>query len=209
MKIKVTLIDDHVIARSGFAQLLRLENDITVVGQYSSAREALPDLLKKKIDIVIMDISMPNESGLQIINQLRLKRADFNTIIISIYGTASLVQKALDSGVRGYLTKYCKPEDLMKAIRLVHQGKTFLCTDALKSFRQKTSEIKELDILTPRERQVFILLVNGSTVKMIAEQLKLSHNTVHVHRARILKKLQCDTIIDLVHYAFRNQIIKN
>ncbi|BET98006.1 response regulator [Xenorhabdus taiwanensis] len=207
MTIKIALIDDHVVVRSGFAQLLTLEDDIIIVGQYSSAAEAWPDLLRKTIDIVIMDISMPNESGLQLLTRIRPTCPNFRTIMLSIYDTAALVQSALDSGARGYLTKFCGPEELVQAVRLVHQGNIYLCAHALKALRQKPQEITALHALTPREREIFTLLVNGSSVKVIAEQLELSHNTVHVHRARILDKLQCNTTIDLVHYALKNQII--
>ncbi|CDG18768.1 response regulator transcription factor [Xenorhabdus doucetiae] len=207
MKIKIALIDDHVVVRSGFAQLLTLEDDIIIVGQYSSANEAWPDLLRKTIDIVIMDISMPNESGLQLLARLRPTCPNFRTIMLSIYDTAALVQSALDSGARGYLTKCCGPEELIQAVRTVHKGEIYLCADALKALRQKPQEVVALQALTPREREIFSLLINGNSVKAIAEQLELSHNTVHVHRTRILDKLHCNTTIDLVHYAFQNQII--
>ncbi|OTA17045.1 Legionella transmission activator LetA [Xenorhabdus vietnamensis] len=207
MMIKVALIDDHVVVRSGFAQLLTLEDDIIVVGQYSSASEAWSDLLKKTIDIVIMDISMPNESGLQLLTRLRPTCPNFRTIMLSIYDTAALVQSALDSGARGYLTKCCGPEELIQAVRIVHKGEIYLCADALKALRQKPQEVTALKILTSREREVFKLLINGISVKDIAEQLELSPKTVHVHRANILSKLRCDSTIELVHYALQHQII--
>ncbi|MDX7991590.1 response regulator transcription factor [Xenorhabdus sp. Reich] len=207
MKIKTALIDDHVVVRSGFVQLLTLEDDIMIVGQYSSTKEAWPDLLKKRIDVVLMDIAMPDESGLQLLARLRPKCPDFHTIVLSIYDTASLVQNALDLGARGYLTKCCGPEELIQAVRTVHKGEIYLCADALKALRQKPQEIDALQILTSREKEIFKLLINGISVKDIAEQLELSPKTVHVHRANILSKLQCDSTIELVHYALQHQII--
>ncbi|OTA21946.1 Legionella transmission activator LetA [Xenorhabdus beddingii] len=207
MKIKIALIDDHVVVRSGFAQLLTLEDDIIIVGQYSSASEAWSDLLKKTIDIVIMDISMPNESGLQLLARLRPTCPNFRTIMLSIYDTAALVQSALDSGARGYLTKFCGPEELIQAVRAVHKGEIYLCADALKALRQRPHEATALQVLTSREKEIFKLLINGISVKDIAEQLELSPKTVHVHRANILSKLQCDSTIELVHYALQHQII--
>ncbi|MEX0448023.1 response regulator [Xenorhabdus sp. SGI246] len=207
MKIKVALIDDHVVVRSGFAQLLTLEDDITIVGQYSNSKEAWPDLLKRNIDIVIMDISMPHENGLQLLARLRPNYPNFRTIMLSIYDTAALVQTALDSGARGYLTKCCGAEELVQAVRTVHKGEIYLCADAMKALHQKPQELNALQILTPREREIFNLLINGVNARSIAEQLMLSPKTVHVHRANILNKLQCDTTIDLVHYALQHQII--
>ncbi|MBD2813800.1 response regulator transcription factor [Xenorhabdus sp. Flor] len=207
MKIKVALIDDHVVVRSGFAQLLTLEDDITIVGQYSNSKEAWPDLLKRNIDIVIMDISMPHENGLQLLARLRPNRPNFRTIMLSIYDTAALVQTALDSGARGYLTKCCGAEELVQAVRTVHKGEIYLCADAMQALHQKPQELDALQVLTPREREIFNLLINGVNARSIAEQLMLSPKTVHVHRANILSKLQCDTTIDLVHYALQHQII--
>ncbi|WP_047685863.1 MULTISPECIES: response regulator transcription factor [Xenorhabdus] len=207
MKIKVALIDDHAVVRSGFAQLLTLEDDITIVEQYSNSKEAWPDLLKRNIDIVIMDISMPHENGLQLLARLRPNHPNFRTIMLSIYDTAALVQTALDSGARGYLTKCCGAEELVQAVRTVHKGKIYLCADAMKALHQKPQELNALQVLTPREREIFNLLINGVNARSIAEQLMLSPKTVHVHRANILNKLQCDTTIDLVHYALQHQII--
>ncbi|WP_340618891.1 response regulator transcription factor [Xenorhabdus entomophaga] len=207
MKIKIALIDDHVVVRSGFAQLLTLEDDIIIVGQYSSASEAWSDLLKKTIDIVIMDISMPSESGLQLLARLRPTCPNFRTIMLSIHDTAALVQSALDAGARGYLTKCCGPEELIQAVRTVHKGEIYLCADALKALRHRPQEVTVLQILTSREKEIFKLLINGVSVKDIAEQLELSPKTVHVHRANILSKLQCDSTIELVHYALQHQII--
>ncbi|OCQ53768.1 Transcriptional regulatory protein UhpA [Photorhabdus australis subsp. thailandensis] len=205
--IRIALIDDHVVVRSGFAQLLTLENDLEIAGQYGSANEAWLDLLRNPIDVAVMDIAMPDESGLHLLTRLRQKRPDFRTIILSIYDTTAFVQSALDAGACGYLTKRCGPEELVQAVRSVHKGGCYLCADALKALRQTPQDIKALQILTPREREIFNLLINGISAKTIAEQLNLSPKTVHVHRANILGKLQCDSTIDLVHYALQHQIL--
>ncbi|CAQ82859.1 MULTISPECIES: response regulator transcription factor [Photorhabdus] len=205
--IRIALIDDHVVVRSGFAQLLTLENDLEIAGQYSSANEAWLDLLRNPIDVAVMDIAMPDESGLHLLTRLRQKRPDFRTIILSIYDTTAFVQSALDAGACGYLTKRCGPEELVQAVRSVHKGGCYLCADALKALRQTPQDIKALQILTPREREIFDLLINGISAKTIAEQLNLSPKTVHVHRANILGKLQCDSTIELVHYALQHQLL--
>lgn len=100
--IKIALIDDHVVVRSGFAQLLTLEPDITIAGQYASAAEAWPALTRPDIDVVIMDISMPDENGLQLLARLRERKTAFRTIILSIYDTPAFVQSALDAGASAY-----------------------------------------------------------------------------------------------------------
>ena len=205
--INVALIDDHIVVRSGFAQLLMLEPDIHIVGEYSNGQEAWPYLAHDDIDVAVMDLSMPGESGLQLQNRLKQKRPDFRTIILSIYDTPAFVQSALDSGARGYLTKRCGPEELVQAVRAVHQGGCYLCSDAMKALRHTPEKEDALHSLTPREREIFNLLIQGVNVKTIAVQLNLSHKTVHVHRANVLGKLGCETTIDLVHFALKNQLI--
>lgn len=205
--INVALIDDHIVVRSGFAQLLSLEPDMQVVGQYASATSAWSSLLRMNIDVAVMDIDMPDESGLNLLARLRQKRPDFRAIILSIYDTSAFVQSALDAGARGYLTKRCGPEELVQALRAVHAGGTYLCADAMRALRHPPQKSDVLHELTPREREVFDLLVAGVSVKAIAERLALSHKTVHVHRANVLGKLQCESTIELVHFALQHHLI--
>lgn len=205
--IKVVLVDDHVVVRSGFAQLLNLEEDLVVEGQFSSAAEAWPVLSRNDIDVAVMDVAMPDENGLSLLKRLRQQRPTFRAIILSIYDTPAFVQNALDAGASGYLTKRCGPEELVQAVRTVGMGGHYLCADAVKALRGGEPMPKVLEALTPREREVFELLVKGESVKEIAYTLALSHKTVHVHRANVLGKLQCNSTIDLVHFALDNQLL--
>lgn len=205
--INVVLIDDHKVVRSGFAQLLSLEPDIHIIGQYSNAKEAWPHLLKNEVDVAVLDISMPDESGISLLKRVREQRPNFKAIILSIYDTSAFVQKAVDYGACGYLTKRCGPEELVQAVRSVSLGGLYLCADALRALRQTPVTIKELELLTPREREIFDLLITGLSVKAIAEQLDLSHKTIHVHRANLLGKLNCETTVDLVHFALEHQLL--
>lgn len=205
--IAVALVDDHVVVRSGFAQLLSLETDIHIVGQYSSAIEAWPALIKNPPDVAVLDVAMPDENGLSLLKRLRQQHPSFRAIILSIYDTTAFVQSAVDAGARGYLTKRCGPEELVQAVRTVGMGGNYLCADALQALRHAGRPAKVLEGLTPREREVFNLLVKGESVKLIAEQLTLSHKTVHVHRANVLGKLQCESTIELVHFALDNHLL--
>lgn len=205
--IAVALVDDHVVVRSGFAQLLSLESDIEIVGQYSSAAEAWPALIKRQPDVAVFDIAMPDENGLSLLKRLRQHHPGFRAIILSIYDTTAFVQSALDAGASGYLTKRCGPEELVQAVRTVGMGGHYLCADALRALRHAVQPAKVLEVLTPREHEVFDLLIKGESVKHIAEQLSLSHKTVHVHRANILGKLQCESTIELVHFALEHQLL--
>jgi len=205
--IKVVLVDDHVVVRSGFAQLLNLEEDLVVEGQYSSAAEAWPALTRDAIDVAVLDVAMPDENGLSLLKRLRQQRPGFRAIILSIYDTPAFVQSALDAGASGYLTKRCGPEELVQAVRSVGMGGHYLCADAVKALRGGEPVSRALAGLTPREKEVFELLVQGESVKEIAFKLELSHKTVHVHRANVLGKLQCNSTIELVHFALDNQLL--
>lgn len=205
--IRVVLVDDHVVVRSGFAQLLGLEDDLNVTGQYSTAADAWPALLKNDVDVAVLDVAMPDENGLSLLKRLRAQRPEFRAIILSIYDTPAFVQSALDAGARGYLTKRCGPEELVRAVRSVGLGGHYLCADALKALRGGIEPVKVLASLTPREREVFDLLVKGDSVKEVAFKLDLSHKTVHVHRANVLGKLNCATTIELVHFALNHNLL--
>ncbi|WP_391487963.1 response regulator [Leclercia tamurae] len=205
--IKVVLVDDHVVVRSGFAQLLNLEDDLVVEGQYSSAAEAWPALTRDTVDVAVLDVAMPDENGLSLLKRLRQQRPGFRAIILSIYDTPAFVQSALDAGASGYLTKRCGPEELVQAVRSVGMGGHYLCADAVKALRGGEPVSQALAALTPREKEVFELLVKGDSVKEIAFKLELSHKTVHVHRANVLGKLQCNSTIELVHFALDHQLL--
>ncbi|CNE54056.1 response regulator transcription factor [Yersinia mollaretii] len=205
--INVALIDDHIVVRSGFAQLLSLEKDIRIIGEYGSAAEAWANLPSIDVHVAVMDISMPDESGLSLLKRLRQKMPHFRAIILSIYDTTAFVQSAMDAGASGYLTKRCGPDELVQALRTVSGGGLYLCSDALRALRHMPLQPPQLAVLTPREKEIFQLLIKGISVKSIAEQLLLSHKTVHVHRANILGKLQCETTVELVHFALQHQLL--
>ncbi|EOQ2905047.1 response regulator [Escherichia coli] len=205
--IRVVLVDDHVVVRSGFAQLLSLEDDLEVIGQYSSAAQAWSALIRDDVNVAVIDIAMPDENGLSLLKRLRAQKPQFRAIILSIYDAPIFVQSALDAGASGYLTKRCGPEELVQAVRSVGLGGHYLCADAIRALRGGGQPTQALEILTPREREVFELLVKGDSVKEIAFKLELSHKTVHVHRANVLGKLNCHSTIELVHFALDHHLL--
>ncbi|EPC2470324.1 response regulator [Escherichia coli] len=205
--IRVVLVDDHVVVRSGFAQLLSLEDDLEVIGQYSSAAQAWSALIRDDVNVAVIDIAMPDENGLSLLKRLRAQKPQFRAIILSIYDAPIFVQSALDAGASGYLTKRCGPEELVQAVRSVGLDGHYLCADAIRALRGGGQPAQALEILTPREREVFELLVKGDSVKEIAFKLELSHKTVHVHRANVLGKLNCHSTIELVHFALDHHLL--
>ncbi|MBL4283383.1 response regulator transcription factor [Vibrio fluvialis] len=204
--IKIALIDDHTIVRSGFAQLLNLEQDIAVAGEFDSASDAFRGLTQTPVDVAVIDISMPDENGLSLLERLRQHDPAFKAIILSIYDSASFVKKALDAGAQGYLSKRCGPSELASAIRTVASGKRYLCADALVNLSNPDINNVLAD-LTKRELEVFDQLIQGKEVKEIAQALFLSHKTVHVHRANILSKLNLTNNVDLIRFAIQHHLL--
>ncbi|EPJ1367561.1 response regulator [Vibrio fluvialis] len=204
--IKIALIDDHTIVRSGFAQLLNLEQDIAVAGEFGSASDAFRGLTQTPVDVAVIDISMPDENGLSLLERLRQRDPAFKAIILSIYDSASFVKKALDAGAQGYLSKRCGPSELASAIRTVAAGKRYLCADALVNLSNPDINNVLVD-LTKRELEVFDQLIQGKEVKEIAQALFLSHKTVHVHRANILSKLNLTNNVDLIRFAIQHHLL--
>ncbi len=204
--ITIALIDDHTIVRSGFAQLLNLEQDMTVSGEFDTAKDAFRGLVSTPVDVAIIDISMPDENGLSLLERLHQHDPAFKAIILSIYDSASFVKKALDAGAQGYLSKRCGPSELATAIRTVAAGKRYLCADALINLSNPNSQ-NALSELTKREVEIFDLLIQGKEVKDIAQALFLSHKTVHVHRANILSKLNLANNVDLIRFALQHHLL--
>ena len=206
--ISVALVDDHVMVRSGFAQLLNVESDITVEGEFSSAREAFHALSSSaSLDVAVIDISMPDESGLSLLERLKQVKPDFKAIVLSIYDSASFVSKAIDAGAVGYLSKRCGPGELVTAIRTVANGDRYLCADALFNLSNASTPPAALNDLTRREKEIFDYLIQGKDVKEVAYELSLSHKTVHVHRANILHKLSLSNNVELIRFAIEHKLL--
>lgn len=192
--IKVALVDDHIIVRSGFAQLLALEPDMDVIGQFSSAQEARIGLAKLDVDVCILDISMPDESGISLLSDLASK---MSCIMLSVHDAMTVIEKSLAIGAKGYLTKRCSPDELIQAVRVTFSGGRYLTKDVESQLVAPDLYQISLACLTKRERQVCELLATGLDVKTVALQLGLSHKTVHVHRANALDKLQVNNNVEL------------
>lgn len=192
--LKVALIDDHIIVRSGFAQLLSLETDIKVVGEFSSVSEARRGLPGLKVNVCIIDISMPNESGLSLLADIP---SGIACIMLSVHDSAAIVEKSLKSGARGYLTKRCSPDELVQAVRTTASGGCYLTPDITMKLVKPDNSSHQITRLTKREQQVGEMLALGLDVKAVASRLGLSHKTVHVHRANAMDKLNVRNNVEL------------
>ncbi len=205
--ISVALVDDHIMVRSGFAQLLNVEGDIEVQGEFGCASEAFAALSKIKVDVAVIDISMPDESGLVLLEKLRRAQPSFRAIILSIHDSSSFVSKAIEAGACGYLSKRCGPGELVTAIRTIANGDRYLCADALFNLSNPSSSSYVLGELTKREREVFNHLIQGKDAKEVGIELSISHKTIHVHRANVLGKLGLSNNVDLIRFAIQHKLL--
>ncbi|ANW27164.1 DNA-binding response regulator [Vibrio coralliilyticus] len=192
--INVALVDDHVIVRSGFAQLLSLESDINVVGEFNSVSDAKQGLPGSGANVCITDISMPDESGLSLLESLP---SGIACVMLSVHDSPAMVEKALEAGALGYLTKRCSPEELVQAVRTASTGGCYLTPEIALKLASPKKATASLSQLTKREKQVCELLATGMDVKLVANQLGLSHKTVHVHRANAMDKLAVKNNVEL------------
>lgn len=189
--IKIALIDDHQIVRSGFAQLLNLEPDLRVIAEFGSAADALAGLPGSGVQLCVCDISMPDQSGLDLLRQLP---AGLAVVMLSVHDSPALIEQALQAGAKGFLSKRCSPEELIAAVRTAAQGGCYLTPDIAHKLASS-----HRDPLTNREREVAQLLAGGMEVKAIAERLGLSPKTVHVHCANLMDKLNVNNNVELAH----------
>ncbi|MFA0555062.1 transcriptional regulator UhpA [Vibrio sp. 10N.222.55.A1] len=200
--INVALVDDHVIVRSGFAQLLSLEADITVVGEFNSAAEARLGLPSCHPDVVILDISMQDESGLSLLEEIP---SGIASIMLSVHDSPAMVEKSLELGAKGYLSKRCRPDELIQAVHTSANGGCYLTPDIAIKLATPVKNKASLNQLTRRESEVCQLLATGLDVKSIAVELGVSHKTVHVHRANAMDKLNVKNNVELAKLFTQDQ----
>ncbi len=213
-KIRILLADDHTIMRAGLRLLLERQPDLEVVGETEDGRQAVAAVDSGKPDVVVMDIAMPNLNGIEATRQIADNHPGIAVVILSMHSDESYVLRALKAGARAYLLKDSAEADLIRAVRAVHEGKSFfspavsktLLEDYVRQLQQR-GEVDSYDLLTAREREILQLLAEGKSNKDVANLLNLSLYTVETHRAHILQKLDLHTVPDLILYAVRKGII--
>jgi DNA-binding NarL/FixJ family response regulator len=212
MAITVLIADDHDIIREGIKNIIKKQSVYEVVGEAADGEETLLKAEKLKPDILLLDISMPKISGLDIIGQIHRLSAKTKILIISVHKASAYIMKALKSGVMGYLNKENAAEDLLPALRKVVDGKVFLSSSVSSYLADKIQdkgpeEALKKELLTEREQEVLRLVVEGKTAKEIAKTLYISHRTVENYKNSILEKLGLEKTSDLIKYAIKHKIV--
>lgn len=212
--IRIILADDHAVMRHGLRLVLEKQLDFEVVGEAGDGREAVALAEVLTPAVAVLDITMPNLNGIEAANQIRTKCPDVAIVVLSMHADESFVLRALKAGARGYVLKESAEGDLINAIRLVSEGKSFfspivsrmLVQDYVRQMRDREVE-DSYELLTLRERELLQLIAEGKSNKDVANMLNLSVYTVETHRSNILSKLSLHSIPELILYAVRKGVI--
>ena len=215
MKTRLVLVDDHAVVRTGLRMLLEGQGEIEIVGEAENATDGLNLISKLKPDVILMDIGLPDMSGIDATKQIKQLAPESAVLALTIHEDEEYFFKMLDAGASGYVPKRAAPEELLTAIRVTAQGEVYLYPSLakllVKDYLTQSMQPKKqatLDGLTPRESEVLTLLADGASNTEIAHELSISPKTVARHRENIMGKLNLHTRTELVKYAIRKGIIQ-
>lgn len=208
--IRVAIVDDHAIVRAGLRQYLAEQGDLEVVGEAANGREALDLVRQGGLDVVVMDLAMPGQGGVDALAAIKARAPELPVLILSGYAEAHYATALLRQGAAGYLNKECEPEEIVQAIRTVSRGRRHitaavaeLLADSLGAGADKPPH----EALSEREFQVMLHLARGETIGALAETLSLSVKTVSTYRTRVMDKMKLQSNSDLTYYALKNGLI--
>ena len=208
--MRILLADDHSIVRRGLKDILIEEYPEAVVEEVADGFELLKQMRNGKWDIVISDLSMPGKNGLETLKQLKTEFPQTPVLILSMYPEDLYAIRVLKAGASGYMTKESAPEELIKAVRLVLQGRKYITTTVAEKMASNLDhdyERQPHEILSDRELDVMKMIASGKTVSEIAVELSLSVNTISTYRARVLEKMNLKTNSELTYYVISNNLL--
>ncbi len=209
--IKILIADDHPVVRKGLKEIIEVTPGMKVGDEASNGQEALEKVRKSDFDIVLLDISMPGRSGLDILKELKSEKPELSVLILSMHPEEQYAVRVLKAGASGYLTKESAPEELITAIKKASKGRKYVSS----SLAEKLAWYLEIDderplhkALSDREYEVMRMIASGKTITKIAEKLFLSVKTISTYRSRILEKMRMKTNAELTHYALKNRLVE-
>ena len=209
--IKVFIADDHAIVREGLKQILAETRDIVVAGEAENGLDAIKLFRKSDCHVMLLDISMPDRSGIEVLKQIKKEKPELAVLMLSMHREDQYAIRSLKAGAAGYLTKQSAPKELVTAIRQVAGGLKYISAALAQELANHVGEDHEApphDTLSDREYQTLTMIASGKTVGVIAKELSLSVKTVSEYRARLLVKMKLKNSAELTHYAIKNQLIE-
>ena len=209
--IRVFIADDHAIVREGLKQILADSPDIIVAGESENGLDAIKLFRKSKCHVMLLDISMPDKSGIDVLKQVKKENPEMAVLMLSMHREDQYAIRSLKAGAAGYLTKQSAPKELVTAIRQVASGQKYVSAALAQELASQVGEDHAAaphDTLSDREYQTLTMIASGKTVSVIAEELSLSVKTISEYRARLLVKMKLKNSAELTHYAIKNQLIE-
>ena len=208
--IRILIADDHAVVHRGLKQIVDEEHDMAMVGHAHNGQELLTLVRKQPCDVVVLDISMPGRSGLDLLKDVKQERPTLPVLMLSMHSEDQYAVRALKVGAAGYLTKESAPEELVKAIRKVVTGGRYVSQSLAEQLAVDIGADTERPLhetLSDREHQVLCLIASGKSVTDIGAELSLSVKTISTYRARILEKMNMKNNAELTHYAIQNRLV--
>jgi two-component system, NarL family, invasion response regulator UvrY len=209
--IRILIADDHAILRRGLSEILLRELGAVTCGEAESAAQVVSEVERQDWDLVILDLTMPGPSGLEVLRTLKVKRPKLPILVLSMHAEDQYAKRVLKAGAAGYMNKESAAEELIDAIKRVLRGGRYISArlaERLAVELERTSTGAPHDTLSDREFEVMRLIGSGKTVGEIADLLALSDNTVSTYRARILEKMQLRTNAELIRYVVENRLLQ-
>jgi DNA-binding NarL/FixJ family response regulator len=209
--IKVFIADDHAIVREGLKQILAETRDIVVAGEAECGLDAVKLFRKSGCHVVLLDISLPDRSGIEVLKQIKKDKPELAVLMLSMHREDQYAIRSLKAGAAGYLTKQSAPKELVNAIRQVASGLKYISPALAQELANHVGDDHEAaphEALSDREYQTLTMIASGKTVGAIAKELSLSVKTVSEYRARLLSKMKLKNSAELTHYAIKNQLIE-
>lgn len=209
-QIKVIIADDHAILRAGLKQILAETDDITVISEAQNAAEAIKLGCQPDADVMLLDIALPDRSGMDALKYIKHVNNDIAVLMLSMYKEDQYAIRALKSGAAGYLCKQSASSELVNAIRTVAKGKKYITPEVAEILANQVgleNEKAPHESLSDREFQTLTMIASGFSVGDIAEKLSLSVKTISMYRSRMLEKMQLRHNADITHYAIKNHLV--
>jgi two-component system invasion response regulator UvrY len=209
--IRVLIVDDHELVRTGIKRILEDTRDIRVIAEASTGEEALQQVREHRPDVVLMDVNMPGIGGLEATRKIIQSHPDLRVIVVTIHVDEPYPTRLLEAGASGYLTKGCAVDEIVDAIQMVHRGERYIGADIARQLALSMlpgGERSPFDKLSQREMQVMLMVTQGHNIQDISDRLCLSPKTVSTYRYRLYEKLGVDNDVELTHLAMRHGMIE-
>ena len=207
---RILLVDDHPVVRQGIRQILTRALTSAVIGEASTAEEGLAEIRGGEWDILVLDLSLPTQNGLDLLKEVHRERPKLPVLVLSMHPAAQFARRVINAGAAGYLTKDSAPAELIKAINEVTAGRRYLNASVIEEMVQtlhSDQSQRPHEALSDREYQVLRMLASGLTVSQVAARLSLSVKTISTYRARVLEKMNMKTTAELMHYGIQHKLV--